>query len=132
MSKITFDQYWDAGKGILKFFNLLDRNNRLSISNVAVIVCVVKVAVAPQVSIVDAGALLVTLLNYSHKRSEANKAAKDEQALEQANTAQKGVDELKVEIESLKELHDTISKQADDTRKALNNANITAAFGVRK
>lgn len=53
---------------VLQFFNLLDNDKNLSISNVAVIVCVTKIAIAPEFSITEVGALLVSLLNYAHKR----------------------------------------------------------------
>lgn len=129
---IKINNLLDKGKELLDFLNLLDHKKRLSISNAAVVICVIKIALAPQVSLVDAGALLVALLNYSHKRLEANKTAKEIKALEQSNTLQKDVDNIIQELQEVKELHDTVSKQAEDTRKALSNANITAAFGIRK
>lgn len=55
-------------KRVLNFLSLLDRDGNLSISNVAVIVCVTKIAAAPKFSIEEVGALLVALLNYAHKR----------------------------------------------------------------
>lgn len=130
MSKIN--KLLNKGKQVLEFLNLLDHKEHLSISNTAVMICVIKIAFAAQVSLVDAGALLIALLNYSHKRLESNKAAKESKTLEQANTLQKDVDGIKQELQELKDLHDTVSKQAEDTRKALSNANITAAFGIRK
>lgn len=59
---------------VLKFLNLTDDSGSLSITNVAVIVCVVKIAIAPQFSITEVGALMVSLLNYMHKRSVNNSA----------------------------------------------------------
>lgn len=55
-------------KSFLSFLNLTDTSGNLSITNIAVIVCVVKIALAPQFSITEVGALLVSLLNYAHKR----------------------------------------------------------------
>lgn len=52
----------------LLFLNLLDVQGNLSITNIAVIVCVTKIALAPQFSIAECGALMVSLLNYAHKR----------------------------------------------------------------
>lgn len=51
----------------LNFIHLLDDQNRLSITNIAVIVLVVKVAAAP-LDWPTAAGLLCTLLNYGHKR----------------------------------------------------------------
>ena len=51
----------------LNFLHLLDDQNRLSITNIAVIILVVKVAAAP-LDWPTAAGLLCTLLNYGHKR----------------------------------------------------------------
>lgn len=56
-------------KRIMLFLNLLDTTGNLSITNIAVIVCIVKMAMSSQFSGMDVGALMVTLLNYAHKRS---------------------------------------------------------------
>lgn len=53
----------------LKFLNLLDNGGNLSITNVAVIVCVVKMALAAQMSGCDLGALMAVVANYAHKRA---------------------------------------------------------------
>jgi hypothetical protein len=55
-------------KSILKFLNVLDANENLSITNLAVIVALVKLAIAPTASITEAGTLLIALANYGHKR----------------------------------------------------------------
>lgn len=61
-------------KKILSFLNLLDAAGNLSITNIAVITAVTKMAFASQFGGVDAVALIGTLLNYGHKRyvSDAN------------------------------------------------------------
>lgn len=60
-------------KRLLKFLNLTDRQGNLSITNIAVIVCITKIAIAPTFTITEVGALMLSLFNYAHKRSEANK-----------------------------------------------------------
>lgn len=57
-----------GSKQLANFLNLLDAQGKLSITNVAVIVCLLKLAFAPAVSITEAGTLLVALANYAHKR----------------------------------------------------------------
>lgn len=59
----------------LLFLNLLDKDGNLSITNVAVIVGVTKMALMSQMSGVDAVALVGTLLNYAHKRTVSSEAA---------------------------------------------------------
>lgn len=54
---------------VLTFLNLLDSEGNLSITNTAVFVCVIKMALSAQFTGMDVGALIATLLNYAHKRS---------------------------------------------------------------
>lgn len=50
------------------FFRLIDETNKISITNIAVWVVLVKIATTQDFNLVDAGALFVTLLNYSGKK----------------------------------------------------------------
>lgn len=59
---------------VLAFFNLTDRAGKLSITNVAVIVLITKIAMASTLDWAVVAGLLVTLLNYGHKRIETNKS----------------------------------------------------------
>lgn len=59
---------------ILAFLNLLDSDGNLSITNIAVILAVGKIAHSTQVSGADIGMLLTTLFNYCHKRTINNDA----------------------------------------------------------
>lgn len=65
-------------KKALKFLNLVDRSGNLSITNIAVIVCITKIAMAPEFSMAEIGALLVSLMNYAHKRVETAKLDKSD------------------------------------------------------
>ena len=55
-------------KKVLTFLNLLDASGNLSISNVAVCVCIAKLALAHPFQLSELGALMMSLLNYGHKR----------------------------------------------------------------
>jgi hypothetical protein len=59
---------------LLRFFSLLDRAGRLSWTNVGLVVVLTKVALAPTVSLGEAGSLLLVLANYAHKRKLSVKA----------------------------------------------------------
>ncbi len=61
-------------KRILTFINLLDSSGNLSISNIAVIIALVKMATAAQLSGTDVAGLLAVLGNYAHKRAVNNGA----------------------------------------------------------
>lgn len=85
---------------LLKFLQLVDREGNLSITNIATIVVITKIAIAASIDWGVISALLVTLLNYGHKRHESNKVRP---------TAQIAVD--------LKPLQDSINKMADDIQE---------------
>jgi hypothetical protein len=55
-------------KRLATFLNLLDNEGNLSITNIAVIVCITKMAFAKQMNGCDLGALLAVVANYAHKR----------------------------------------------------------------
>lgn len=133
---------------ILKFLNVVDRKGNLSITNVAVIIVVTKIALAQSVGITEAGALLITLLNYGHKRTEDAKAVKAANELQRDQD--KRAEEIKVEqfSETLKKVvevqnkitedmvaikytHESVAKTAEESKKLLSNANLTAAFRPR-
>lgn len=57
----------------LRFFNLLDKDNKLSITNIAVVTLLIKLVIAPTVSMTEVASLLVVFLNYGHKRNSIGK-----------------------------------------------------------
>ena len=60
---------------ILTFLNLLDNGGNLSLTNIAVIICLVKLAMSAQLSSTDVAALLAAIANYCHKRYTNDGAA---------------------------------------------------------
>lgn len=132
--KTSVEDWMRLFKRLAKFLNLLDRGGNLSISNVAVIICITKMAIAPQVSIVDAGALLISLLNYGHKRAESNKVEKTnkEQELSTLKETLEKVVEVQNKITSdMSEIKANSHKLQDITEQAqklVSNSNLAAAF----
>jgi hypothetical protein len=51
-----------------KFTRLIDENNTLSITQIACMIVLFKLALAPSTNIIDLGTLLVTLGHYSVKK----------------------------------------------------------------
>lgn len=84
-------------KQLANFLNLLDAQGKLSITNVAVIVCLLKLAFAPAASITEAGTLLVALANYAHKRY-TNATPEPEQPDQEL---QKQLDEMQSTVSNL-------------------------------
>lgn len=135
-------------KPILQFLNVVDRKGNLSITNVAVIIVVTKIAIAQSVGITEAGALLITLLNYGHKRQEDAKAAKleKEAVIAQDKKAEdvkmedlKSTIEKVVEVQNkitqdmvvIKSTHESVAKTAEEAKKLLSQTNLAAAFQPR-
>lgn len=56
-------------RSLFSFLNLLDSSGNMSFTNVAMAVCIAKLAMSSQLSSMDVAALLAVILNYSHKRS---------------------------------------------------------------
>lgn len=61
-------------KRVFTFLRLLDFDGGLSLTNIGVIVAIVKLAASPSLSVQDTGVFLVAILNYAHKRT-TNQAA---------------------------------------------------------
>jgi hypothetical protein len=55
-------------KRILNFLSLVNDDGALSVTTLGVYVVLVKLAMTPNWSLNEAGVLLVTLMNYAHKR----------------------------------------------------------------
>lgn len=103
---------------LLDFLNLLDYSGRLSPTNVALCIVTIRLAMAPQPSLIDLGALLIGLANYAHKRVVNQEAAANNAV--QADESQ--VSELTAQV------GDLTSKVGDITSKI--NA-ITLKAGIR-
>lgn len=89
-----------------KFFRLIDENNQMSITNIAVLVVIYKVGTAQEVDLYDAGLILIALLNYSYKRymnvnesKKVNKETEEGQGL--ANQVKEDIKALKDKVGSL-------------------------------
>jgi hypothetical protein len=129
---------------VLKFLQVSDRGNNLSITNIALYVVLVKIAIAPTFSIEECGVLFLAVANYIHKRAEAvkssqfeAKAVKDEyevkiaaleakiEATTQATEANKAL------VEGILKDHDKVTKQLEQTTKNLSTTNLAAGFGIK-
>lgn len=111
------DLVWSAVAFVFRQASLLERSGKLSWTNLAVAVCIVKIAVAPTFSIPEVAALLLSLLNYGHKRYESNKAEKAE--LERQSKVdvehQKHID---AHAEAIKQLSEQVQAQAKVVEEA--------------
>lgn len=120
----------------LKFFNLLDGSNNLSITNIALIILLTKIAINPALSLPEVSAFFLALLNYSHKRAVSAKTLKEAKETKPAKEVdlspiQDEISKLSQELNSFKEEHEKIVKVAEDTQKLVSQANLAAAFTPR-
>ena len=81
---------------VCNFLNLLDSQGRLSITSLAVLVCLVKLLLSSGASITEVSTLLAALANYAHKRAvNATPPIVDTSALESK------VEDIRAEVNSL-------------------------------
>lgn len=95
---------------ILSFLNLQDSNGNLSITNLAVYAALVKMMFVPGASLEDAGILLVTILNYSHKRFTVN--ANEQKTVKVENQLVVDIDQIKEELSKVKSATSALSIQS--------------------
>lgn len=123
---------------VLKFFSLTDRAGNLSITNVAVIVLITKMAVST-FDWPTAAALFMSLLNYSHKRQESAKAEKStiiEQHLlsmsvqneKFAQEVQQIKDSVKGDIETINSTQESLVKAAEEVKKFMSAQAVQRGF----
>lgn len=84
---------------LLSFLNLLDRGQKVSITNAAIYTILIKILVSP-FEWASAVTLLVVLLNYLHKRYESNKFTEKTKSIEQQIADE--ISKYKSEIDDVK------------------------------
>ena len=97
VSGYLLDRFMKVGK----FLRLIDENNQMSITNIAVMVVIYKVGTAHQVDLYDAGIILIALLNYSYKRYMKLKEVKEIKHIEDEGGDL--TNQIKDEIKGLKD-----------------------------
>lgn len=112
---------------ILKWLNLNDREGNLSLTNISLIVVLVKIAISP-FDFTGAALLLPVIASYMQKRYESNKVEKEVREKE----VMQDLTPLLQEIELLKANQVEMNKVALDTQKIVSQANLAAAFSPRK
>lgn len=96
-SSYLLDRFMKVGK----FLRLIDENNQMSITNIAVLVVIYKVGTAQNVDLYDAGIILIALLNYSYKRYIKFKEVKE---IKPSSSVEDDiVEQVKEEIKGLKD-----------------------------
>jgi hypothetical protein len=64
---------------ILDFFNILDYNRRISLTNVSLMLLIGKLLVSPNPDFGTIGTVIVAFANYAHKRSVSEQSGQDSQ-----------------------------------------------------
>lgn len=83
----------------LDFLNLLDYHKKLSITNVAVIIMVVKLAFIPTFNLTEVAAFFIAMLNYGHKRIQNNQIETTEKKSTESIIAE--IDEIKSKVSAI-------------------------------
>ena len=123
------DLVWLIGAFVFTRLNLTERgNNKISLTNLMVFVCIVKVALAPHISIPEIGALFLSILNYAHKRMESNKAAKEEQSkLPDSKTILEEMKGLKSQLEEQAKQLESQGKVVEEAKSMLTATKISSS-----
>ena len=108
----------------LKFCSLLDRSGSISITNCTLIVLTVKLALVPTFSIPEVAAFFLALMNYLHKRHEANKQDK----VEKVTATNSAIESLQQEIVTMKDQFVTVAKQAEDAKRTITAQTISSSM----
>ena len=112
---------------ILRFLNLLGKNDKLSITNITVLVMLVKIAFIQHITLTESAAFFITLLNYGHKRVTSAQYEKEasEDITNKINALQLEVNE---KLNSFAETAAKVEKVSEDTKKVLSNVNLQGIF----
>lgn len=91
---------------ILHFLSLIDNDNKLSITSIAIYSILFKLVMAPNPGLTDVGALLLVLLNYAHKRqvntvAAASAAETVQTAVAQTDATAKLLEELQSKVNAI-------------------------------
>lgn len=116
---------------VLRFFNLLDRSKNLSITNIAIIVLITKMALTPFDWPTAAG-LLVVMFNYMHKRAETNKVMETEFEVAKFDEILTNVNQFQERLNKFQLDHDKVAKQAQETKNLLTSHNLSHTFGATR
>lgn len=82
----------------LEFLSLVDKEGKLSISNLAVIVVLAKLIFSPSESITEAGTLFTVIGNYAYKRYVNSQP---DQTLTVSDEVKSQLDEVKSQVNAL-------------------------------
>lgn len=132
--KTTLDQIWNAFAGIFIRLNLTEHGNRkLSLTNLVVWVCAVKIAIIPHASLFDLSALILALFNYAHKRSVSAKiASKESEKLPNAKDFQDDLKNLKNIVEAQSKQLEEQAKVVEEAKSIMTAQKVSAAVKPRQ
>jgi len=109
----------------LHFLNLMD-GQKLSLTNITLVIIMVKIAVSP-FDYAGAAVLLPILASYIHKRHITSK-----QASSQLEDFQSQLDSISQQVLKVETDHEEVVKTQVETKKIISNANLATAFSPRR
>ncbi len=118
-------------KKLLIFLSLADSESNLSLTNLSVLLFLVK-ALFVSYDWTDTVGLVAVLLNYSYKRFQIAKEDSNLDLMKDLKALSSQVSELALQIEGYKEIQIALEKQAEDTKRLLSTNAVGSAFGVRR
>lgn len=128
-------------KKIIKFLNILDADGKLSISNIALLLVLLK-GVATSFGMQDLVVFLGLLINYIHKRYTINKAIDSTKNDDAIFELYQGIDllkqdfsehkeEINKDLSTYKDSYEKVAKQSEEVKKLISDSNLSRAFNPR-
>lgn len=104
---------------VLDWFNLLDNEKKLSITNVAVVALVIKMLVAPNLDWPSVTGMLIVFANYMHKRQSTDSAVAGDQTEEMKKIKAQYEAAVVAQAKTISEVREQVSRvtQAVDFSK---------------
>lgn len=122
-------------KAPLKFLNLLSYDGTLSLSNLAVWICIARIGFSTDsISPTEMGAFITVMVNYLHKRRETRRVVEkiEAQPLPEVESVNNKVESLSLDLSlmrsSIQPMIEKMEAQTEEARKAISELNLAKGF----
>lgn len=114
----------------LNFLNLIDNENNLSLTNLSLYMCLVKIPFSN--SFADMAIILPAIALYAHKKILKQKANTISDETSKMLKLQESVDSLQKQVENNKQLFSLVEQQSNEAKRILAGAQNSNLFVPRK
>ncbi len=116
---------------ILQFLSLVNKDSKLSITNLAILFMLTRFVLVPQLGIHDSVIFLSLVANYCHRRYEDSKLEKATEVEGQVANLRREHLTIREKLNSFENISATLIKQSEDVKKLISENNLSRAFNPR-